>query len=451
MCGEADTLGQRLDRLPVTRLHLAILLLCTLGLAADIGEVALSNTFSAIFLAPPHSASRAEVSWLLAAVFAGGAAGAPVFGWVADRHGRRAALQIALTLLLLGSLAVALSPDIGWMTLFRFVSGLALGAYPPLTAAYLSDVLPPQRRGMLMMLCAAFAFLGAPAMIFLIRWLTPVAPLGVEGWQWALFAGAAVAAATAGLFFAVPESPRWLATLGRGDEAENNFARFCNVGTAAVIRPPQTRMHGASGGHVRQSAFAALRAERRHLRRAAFLAALYALVPWAAIGFPLLSAAVMVQKGFRISDSLLFAGVSMFGPTLGIGAVAGFVDGIGRRPALILCAAAMAATGIAFAAATTLGLLIALGTAFNLLSAVNSALLSLYAAELFPTELRGSATATAWAIGRVVSALVPIALLPLLGTYGPLAMFAVIAAALLTGLLLIAAIGPPGLARQAIE
>ena len=47
--------------------------------------------------------------------------------------------------------------------------------------------------------------------------------------------------------------------------------------------------------------------------------------------------------------------------------------------------------------------------------------------------------------------LLPIALLPLLGAYGPLAMFGAIEAALLMSLGLIAAAGPPGLARQAIE
>jgi putative MFS transporter len=421
-----------------------------LGLAADIGEVALSNTFSAIFPAPPYNASRTEVSWLLAAVFAGGAVGAPVFGWLADRHGRRTALQMALAVLVIGSAAVASSPNIVWMTLFRFISGLALGAYPPLTAAYLSDVLPPARRGVLMMLCAALAFLGAPAMIFMIRWLTPLAPLSVEGWRWALIAGAAVAAATAGLFFSVPESPRWLAALGRGDEAEKNYARFCSAKTAAVIPRPEVQARNVSGHAARRSGFSALREERRHVRRAALLAALYALGPWATIGFPLLSAAVMVQKGFHLGDSLLFAGISMFGPTLGIGATASFVDGIGRRVALISCAAAMAAIGLAFATSAALAPLIALGTAFNLLSAVYSALLALYGAELFPTRLRASATAGAWAVGRVVSALVPIALLPLLGAYGAIAMFVVIAAALLMSSMLIAA-GPPGLARQAIE
>lgn len=107
---DAMAVAARLDRLPLTALHFIILALCTIGLAADIGEVALSNTFSAIFLAPPYNASRGEVSLLLAAVFAGGAIGAPAFGGWADRGGRRAALQIALAVLVASSLGVAASP-----------------------------------------------------------------------------------------------------------------------------------------------------------------------------------------------------------------------------------------------------------------------------------------------------------------------------------------------------
>jgi putative MFS transporter len=194
-------IAERLDRLPITALHVAVLALCTLGLAADIGEVALSNTFSALFLTAPYNASRSAVALLLAAVFVGGAVGAPAFGWWADCRGRRAALQTALAVLVISSLAAAASPNIVWMTAFRFISGLALGAYPPLTAAYLADLLPPRRRGVLMMFVAAVAFLGAPAMILLIRWLTPLAPLAVEGWRWALIGAAVLSAATAGLFF----------------------------------------------------------------------------------------------------------------------------------------------------------------------------------------------------------------------------------------------------------
>ena len=82
---DQSTIAQRLDRLPVSLLHIAIFALCSFGLFADIAEVALSNVFSGIFLAAPYQVSRGELSLLLASVFAGGAVGAPAFGWLADR------------------------------------------------------------------------------------------------------------------------------------------------------------------------------------------------------------------------------------------------------------------------------------------------------------------------------------------------------------------------------
>ncbi len=380
-------------------------------------------------------------------MFAGGAVGAPAFGWVADRYGRQIALQIALAVLVASSLAVAASADIATMTMFRFVSGLALGGYPPLTAAYLSDMLPPLRRGRLRMLCAALAFLGAPAVILMIRWLTPIAPLGIEGWRWSLIFGSACSAATAGLLFLVPESPRWLAAVGRAAKAEQACRRFEK--SAGIASPAA----GASlpADAPKASGFAALAGDRTSLRRTVLLAALYMLAPWAAIGFPLLSAAVMVQKGFHVSDSLLFAGLTMFGPTLGIAVAAAFVDRIPRRTAMVLCAVVMVATGIAFAIGNVLTPLIVAGVAFNLASAVYSAVLSLYATELLPTHLRASASAGVWGLGRAVSALVPIALLPLLGGYGALAMFTVISLALVASLTLIVVAGPPGRERRPVD
>jgi putative MFS transporter len=111
----------------------------------------------------------------------------------------------------------------------------------------------------------------------------------------------------------------------------------------------------------------------------------------------------------------------------------------------------MVAMGLVFAISTALMSLIVTGVVFNLASAVYSAVLSLYATELLPTHLRASATAGVWGLGRVVSALVPIALLPLLGGYGPLAMFMVISLALLVSLTLIWVAGPPGRERRPVD
>lgn len=443
----AAGIAQRLDSLPVTPLHIAAIALCTLGLFADIAEVALSNALGAVFLAPPHRVPQRELSLLLASVFAGGAIGAPLLGWFADRYGRRVALQSALVVLFFSSLAAAASPDIYWMTAFRFVSGLAIGAYPPLTAAYLADLLPPVRRGALMMICAALGFLGAPAIIFVIREFAAAPPLGIESWRWALAAGGIVSAIAAALFAFVPESPRWLATKGRQREADAACMRFeasAGVVTAAAAEGPASSQAPAPAG------FRALAASPAHRGRAAFLAVLYMMGPWATIGFPLLSAAVLIQKGFQVRESLLFAALTMFGPTVGNLAAASFIDRIERRAMLVLCASIMIVAGLVFAGSTTLLVLIVAGVVFNLVSAVYSAALSVYGAELFPTALRASATAGAWGLSRVVSAFVPVALLPLLTGYGPLAMFSAITAALVSLTVLILTAGPPGLARKPV-
>jgi putative MFS transporter len=440
------TIAQRMDRLPVAGPHLAIVALGTLGLFVDVGEVAVSNALGAVFTAPPHAVAQSELSLLLASVFAGGAIGAPVLGWFGDRFGRRAALQLALAIICLGSLGAAASPDIRWMTVFRFISGLGIGGYPPLTATYLADLLPPARRGATMMLCAALGFLGAPAMIFLIRELGAAPPLGIEAWRWALAAGAGVAAITTALFALVSESPRWLASVGRNREAERACRRFeQGAGVASVpIRdaPPPADSPARSGLRTLGSS--------THAPRAAYAAALFMLAPWATIGFPVLGAAVLVAKGFSIRDSLLFAGLTMFGPTIGNVIAAAFIDRIERWIALGSCAALMIAAGLFFAASTAFAPLVAAGIVFNLLSAVYSAALAIYVAELFPTQLRASTSAGAWALGRATSALVPIVLLPLLTGYGTLTMFAAISAALVASLALIVVAGPPGLARKPV-
>lgn len=440
-------IAERLDRLPVTRLHIAILAVSAVGLFADIAELVLSNVFSAVFLAAPYNLARSDLSLLLASVFAGGAIGAPALGWLADRYGRKAALQIALVILAASSLAAASTRDITVMTGFRFLSGLAIGAYPPLAAAYLSDVLPPKRRGMLMLLCASLACLGAPAVILLIRWLTPIAPFGIEGWRWALILGGVLSAVAAAMYCFLPESPRWLAALGHGGKAELACHRF--EAAAGVSSPSSDGSELAPA--PKTGGLRMLVRDRVSLKRAALLGALHLFAPWATIGFPVLSAAVMVQKGFHISDSLLFAGLTMFGPALGNGVVAVVIDRLERRLALAIAAGVMIAAGLAFALNTELTLLIVIGTVFTLTIAVYNTVLSIYGTELFSTDVRASATASVWAISRIVSACVPIVLLPLLGIHGMLSMFAIISAALLASLALLLLAAPPGLARRPVE
>jgi MFS family permease len=74
-----------LDRQPVRWLHLALAVVCGLGFAFDLLEMALGTVLAAVFSTPPNLVSSNELSWLLAPVYVGAVIGAPALGWLADR------------------------------------------------------------------------------------------------------------------------------------------------------------------------------------------------------------------------------------------------------------------------------------------------------------------------------------------------------------------------------
>jgi putative MFS transporter len=435
----------RLDRLPITRLHLLVIAACAIGFGFDLLEVALGSALSAVFSAPPYSVPRDHLSVLLSAVYLGAIAGAPAMGWLADRVGRRNVLTGGLLWLALTSLAMTTTDRIGLLTIFRLLAGVTLGAYPPLMLAYLADVVPAARRGTLTMMAIAFAALGQPLGLFLIRWLTPIQPFGLDGWKCVFLVGSAGAVAAAVLFRFIPESPRWLAATGRDAEAEAGYRAFAaSPAVLAAREPPPVST-------VQHAPAPAGPWFRRYARGLAVMGGLYFLGPWALVGFPLTTGAVLIGRGFKLNDTLLFIAVSSFGPFLGTFLAAFGADKLARRTSIALGAAAMAVAVGIFAVSTTPAGLIGGSLGFSLISNVYLAVLAVYAAELFPTRYRSSASSATWSVNRIASAAAPLVLFHLLQTEGVNLMLALIASALLASTLLVLLFGPKGRAGRPVD
>ena len=210
-----EEIVERLDVLPLTRLHLWVIVLCAAAFAIDLMEVTLGNALSAIFSAAPYRLAPQQVSWLLVSVYVGAIIGAPVMGRLGDRFGLKKILMIVVFWLSATSLLGATSPSPLALMGFRFLSGIALGAIPPLMIAYLTDISPIGRRGLVVFLVCAIAYLAPPAAIFGLRWLTVSRPFGVEAWRWPLAAGGVLAAFVSFAFLYLPEGPRWLLASGQ--------------------------------------------------------------------------------------------------------------------------------------------------------------------------------------------------------------------------------------------
>lgn len=441
----AGTIATRLDQLPLTGMHALILGACAIGFLFDLFELSLGGALSAIFSPDSQPGHASQLSLLLAAAYLGAIVGAPTLGWCADEYGRQRILTYILAGLGLASFAAAISNGATTLIASRLLAGFFLGAYPPLMIAYVTDILPPARRGFLIMVMVAIASLGAPAGLFLIRWLTPSQPFGVPGWRWAFVVGGAGAGFAAFLFATLPESPRWLAVTGRTQAAEAAYERFTRSAMLWALpanRNATPRVHSAE---------TPTSSGKRHRANLILIACLFFLSPWATVAFPLLSGAVFMAKGFTLTDTLLYLAIASLGPVIGTLLAAPFAERFERRTSIALCAIGMGITVLAFAAAKSPLTLVAASVIFSILSAVFVPALSIYAAELFPTRVRGAASATTWAVNRASSALALLLLLPLLQAQGSLPMFTVIAATLAATVLLVLKVGPRGMTGRPVD
>ena len=187
--------------------------------------------------------------------------GATLLGRFADRHGRRTAFLVESRHLFGLHTARRVQRRTSPMLIVtRFLAGIGIGAELPLVDAYLSELLPRASRGRYTAWAYTLGFIGVPAAGFLGRMLVPRQPFGINGWRWMFVAGSLGAAIVWVLRAKLPESPRWLESVGRTAEAEAIMSRMEREARAPGPLPTAV---------ARRSAVATGRARRlsRDLRR----------------------------------------------------------------------------------------------------------------------------------------------------------------------------------------
>jgi putative MFS transporter len=432
-----NSILERLDSSSLKVVHGFAALLCAVGFGVDLLEISVTNGLSAVFSAPPHSLRPPVLSWLLASVYIGAVVGAPFVGWIADRKGLKAALCGALLWLGVSTLLAATQPSLAGFGVFRLLSGIALGAYPPLMIAYLTAIAPARYRGLMIFWVCSLAYLAPPLGIFMISWLTPVHPFDIEGWRWPFAVGGLAALLVGAAFIRLPESPRWLLTRGHRQEAERiclAIERSPVLGVPSLLEPRETKTDAPRVPiHSTPADGSKLRGTLR------FVMVLYFLQPWSMAAFPLLTGPMLLKRGHRLTDTLLYIALATFGPALSTFIAGPLIDRLKRRVSLLLaCAAMLLSVGVFFCTDTPVLLTGAILT-FTTGVAVYTPLMTTYGAELIPVAQRASLTTLAWAGNRLAAVLVPLSVLPLFVAYGASAVgwevtFALIASVLLLAL-----------------
>ncbi len=398
----------RLDRLPWSPFHWRVVIALGITWILDGLEVTLKGAVSAVLQLPATlGLSTEQVGLLASGYLAGAVLGALGFGRLTDRYGRKRLFFVTLSVYLAGVFLSAFSWDFGSLLACRFLTGCGIGGEYAAINSAIDELIPARWRGRVGLWINGSFWLGAAAGSGATLVLLDPAIFAPDlGWRLGFGIGAALGLAI--LFFrkSLPESPRWLLTHGRAEEAERIVAAI--EAQAGASRPLPEPEGAPLWLHPRRSTSLAEVARTlvvRYPARTALCATM--MMSQAFLYNAIFFTYAMVLTHFyavpaeRTGIYLLpFALGNFLGPLL----LGGWFDTVGRRPMIAatyaLSAILLAVTGLLFVQ----GLLSAAGQTalwcvifFFASAAASSAYLS--ASELFPLEIRAMAIAIFFAIG----------------------------------------------------
>lgn len=301
--------------------------------------------------------------------------------------------MLDLAVFVLASLAQLFVDTPGSLFVLRLILGLAVGADYAIAPALLAEFVPRRRRGTLLASLNTVWTIGFVAAygvdLGLQHWL------GNGSWRWMLAASAVPALITLLLRLGAPESPRWLLSQGRVEEARAVVKRYIGPGyDLAGIEEPRRRP-------VRYRELFQPPLRKRTIFAGGFW--LCQVFPYFGIGTFLPAVVGGLHIGSETRGEVLYNGL------LAVWAIVGFfiMDKLPRRGFVIWSFAIVSATLIVLGIAPTGPLTLILPTLLVLAFVISAAadLEGVYPAEVFPTEIRASGAGVAASVSRVGAAL----------------------------------------------
>jgi len=403
----------RLDRLPWGRFHTLVVAALGITWILDGLEVTLAGSLAgALKESPVLRFTNTDVGLASSAYLAGAVLGAIFFGWLTDRLGRKKLFFITLTVYLLATAATAASWNVASFALFRFVTGAGIGGEYAAINSTIQELIPARVRGWSDLVINGSFWVGAAAgALGSLMLLNPTVINPEIGWRIAFLIGATLALVIFFMRLWLPESPRWLITHGRVQEAQRVIEgiehRFEKLPTA----------HNLPRVHLRP------RKNTQLLEVTQVLFKLYRQRTF--VGLALMAAQAFFYNAIFFTYALIltdfygvrpdhvgyylvpFAVSNFLGPVL----IGRLFDTLGRRPMIVFTYIAsgllLAGTGFLFARdlITAQTQTLCWMTIFFFASAAASSAY-LTVSETFPLEIRALAIALFYAVGTGIGGIV---------------------------------------------
>ena len=315
-------------------------------------------------------------------------------GQITDRIGRKKMFVLDFAFLTIVSVLSFWATDPVWVLIFRVLVGIGLGADYPIAGPYMSEFSPKKNRGSLVGALNAFWYIGY-AVSFVVGYF--MLALGEDAWRWMLASVAVPAFLWLLARWVMPESPRWLLSRGRVEEAEHVLK---TIGPNVIL--------GENDELEKQGKFAEI-FKSGYGKWVFFVAAFWSLQVLPTFGIGTYIPTIMEELGFA-EGNLQYLGSAVMNVFYLLGLIPIFflMESMGRRRTLIwafvvsgLALVVLAATSHLEMSFTFVLIVFIVYGAFNVSMGAHD---WVYPNELFPTHIRGTAMGFITAMTRIVAA-----------------------------------------------
>lgn len=383
--------GARLDRLPLSSFHRRIMWLIGAGMFFDGFDIYLAGIVLGATVKSGFS-TLAQNGYFVSVTFVGMTLGSFVTGFLGDHFGRRFTYQSNLAIFGFASIAAAAAPSMTILILIQAVIGFGLGAENVVGYSTLTEFVPPQSRGKWLGFMTVFVVTGLPVAALLGTLVIPRL-----GWRAMFVLGGLGALVVWYLRKKLPESPRWLESVGRSEDADA-LLRGIEAEVSREHSPLPPPVVSRIVKHSRDFSSLASPAilPRMILGSVSLIvinSLLYGFVTWLPTFF--------VQQGLSVARSFTYSLVMAVGAPIGSAIGAFTADAWGRKPTIIGASALTILIGSFYPFITRPVILMAVGFTLIIPIYVLVALLfAVYIPELFPTEIRLRASGICNTFGR---------------------------------------------------
>ncbi len=219
---------QRLDRLPWSRWHWLVVTALGITWVLDGLEVSIVAAIGPVLTHPGTlHLTESQVGLSASAYLTGSVLGALVFSYLTDRQGRKKWFMITLALYLAATVLTAFAWNLWSLMVFRFLTGAGIGGEYAAINSAIDELIPARRRGHTDLAINGSWWLGsATGALLSLLLLNPLLIPEPLGWRLCFLLGAVLGVAIALVRRFIPESPRWLMTHDRVQEAEAVVSRI---------------------------------------------------------------------------------------------------------------------------------------------------------------------------------------------------------------------------------